>query len=92
MVGFTLSLYEYEATIPTLWKTVKGATDMSGLLAKRVLTIFCCDEQNSLVNILSTLQKTTRWLSFQMTAAKPTITVIVSLSAQLPKSLTSIHF
>lgn len=22
--GFTISLFEYEATIPTLWKTVKG--------------------------------------------------------------------
>jgi hypothetical protein len=22
--GFTVSLYEYEATIPTLWQTVKG--------------------------------------------------------------------
>jgi hypothetical protein len=22
--GFTVSLYEYEATIPTLWDTVKG--------------------------------------------------------------------
>jgi len=24
MYGFTISLYEYEATIPTLWNAVKG--------------------------------------------------------------------
>lgn len=24
-VGFTISLYEYEATIPTLWKAVRGS-------------------------------------------------------------------
>ncbi len=25
MYGFTISLYEYEATIPTLWGAVKGS-------------------------------------------------------------------
>lgn len=24
ILGFTISLYEYEATIPTLWNAVKG--------------------------------------------------------------------
>lgn len=27
--GFTLSLYEYEATIPTLWNAVKGAKNVA---------------------------------------------------------------
>lgn len=27
-LGFTVSLYEYEATIPTLWKTVKGLQNL----------------------------------------------------------------
>ena len=27
--GFTISLYEYEATIPTLWDTVKGVEEVS---------------------------------------------------------------
>lgn len=26
--GFTVSLYEYEATIPTLWDTVKGSSSL----------------------------------------------------------------
>ena len=28
-LGFTVSLYEYEATIPTLWEAVRGSDDSS---------------------------------------------------------------
>lgn len=65
--GFTLSLFEYIETIPTLWDAVKGTSLPAKLM------------QNSSNFTLSMWRKTTPWAFCLKTAARRTTCVIVSL-------------
>jgi len=70
--GFTLSLYEYIETIPTLWDAVKGEWRIFFPQAV-ILT-----KQNLPSSTRSTLPTTMLWASSPTTEERPTTSVIVS--------------
>jgi hypothetical protein len=75
--GFTVSLYEYEATIPGLWKAVKGQDKLQcGQWREKWWTVL----QNLPARTLNSSPRIMLWVSFLMTVARPIIVAIVSLT------------
>ena len=78
-LGFTISLYEWEPTIPTLWDSVKGKD-----------TAVCCAEPTLITLPQSSWQSTrntslprTRWTSCRTTVASTITCAIVRSTSDL---------
>ncbi len=85
VLGFTMSLYEYQPTIPTLWHTTKG---WFGILLIHIKDTSKFSEQSFWIHIPSWYMRITRWPSCPMMEGKLTTFAIVSrLVNILPRNL-----
>jgi hypothetical protein len=78
VTGFTVSLPEYPATIPTLWDTVKGDFRLGFPLSGGEQP-----SQSSSTEILALCPRKTLWRSYLMMGAKRITDVTVSYSTYM---------
>ena len=76
--GFTITMYEFEKTIPTLWTHVRGIVALTSSYAVADLPVI----QNSWKSIPSTSQKTMPWRTCHPTRVNHIISATVRLLAQ----------